>query len=75
MLAGLISKVDAFFTGPVDHGESGVIKPDFNTQMAIERTLLARERQIFLPPEAYRSAFSFPDRQNLWMHESLGSVC
>jgi putative membrane protein len=59
VLAGLISKVDAFFTGPVDHGESGVIKPDFNTQMAIERTLLAHERTLMAWVRTAASLISF----------------
>src|SRR5262245_20105746 len=46
MFAKLMAKIDAFFTDSTLDEGPGVAKPDFNTQMAIERTLLAHERTL-----------------------------
>ena len=54
-----MSKIDAFFTGPSDDEEPSGAKPDFNTQMAIERTLLAHERTLMAWVRTAASLISF----------------
>jgi putative membrane protein len=46
VFVALMSKVDAFFTASVGDDQPNTAKPDFNTQMAVERTLLAHERTL-----------------------------
>src|SRR5262245_3026030 len=59
MFAKLMSKIDEFFTERVRDDEPGTVKPDFNTQMAIERTLLAHERTLMAWVRTAASLISF----------------
>jgi len=60
MFAKLMAKIDAFFTERVsDSGGPSAAKLDFNTQMAVERTLLAHERTLMAWVRTAASLISF----------------
>jgi putative membrane protein len=59
MFPRLMSKIDAFFTDSTLNEGPGVAKTDFNTQMAIERTLLAHERTLMAWVRTAASLISF----------------
>ena len=59
MLDHLLSKIDAFFTGATGHEPESAVKLDFNSQMAVERTLLAHERTLMAWVRTATSLISF----------------
>jgi putative membrane protein len=54
-----MSKIDAFFTVVGQHEQPGVPKPDFNTQLSVERTFLAYERTLMAWIRTAASLISF----------------
>jgi putative membrane protein len=59
MFDRLLAKIDEFFTGSTGHDEASPVKLDFNTQMAVERTLLAHERTLMAWVRTATSLISF----------------
>ena len=59
MFDRLMSKIDAFFTGASGDEQQSAAKADFNTQMAVERTLLAHERTLMAWVRTATSLISF----------------
>jgi putative membrane protein len=58
MLDRLIAKIDEFFTGSAGE-EAAPGKLDFNTQMTVERTMLAHERTLMAWVRTATSLISF----------------
>jgi putative membrane protein len=54
-----MSKIDAFFTVGGRREQPGVPKPDFNTQLSVERTFLAYERTLMAWIRTSASLISF----------------
>jgi hypothetical protein len=46
MFDRLTSKIDDFFTEATRHEQASEVKLDFNSQMSVERTVLAHERTL-----------------------------
>lgn len=59
LFAQLMSKIDTFFTVSGRQEEPGAAKPDFNTQLAVERTFLAHERTLMAWIRTSASLISF----------------
>ncbi len=59
IFAGLTSRIDSFFTISGQREGPGRAKPDFNTQLAVERTFLAHERTLMAWIRTATSLISF----------------
>jgi putative membrane protein len=59
LFTDLMSKIDAFFTVRGGREEPAAAKPDFNTQLSIDRTFLAHERTLMAWIRTAASLISF----------------
>ena len=59
MFDQLTAKIDAFFTETTRHEQASEVKLDFNSQMSVERTVLAHERTLMAWVRTATSLISF----------------